>query len=478
MLILVFNFVDRQIIAILAEHIRADLGLDDAQLGFLYGTAFAVVFALFGLPLGRLADLWSRTGVIALATGAWSLMTVLSAAARTFGQLAAARVGVGIGEAGLTPAAHSLLSDYFPPNRRAAIIGIYSSGLYVGAGLSLAIGGVVADWWGWRAAFLVAGLPGLGLALWVRTMPEPRPAHAPARPAFPFGAFAAELRAVLPPFAFLDLVMARAWAAAALNLAAGAAIGLAAWLLTVQLGTAPQWIAMGLGIYAALSWATLLARRDPAVHVAIFRNRTLTLAVPGFALLAFTGYGVGFWIPPLVMRVHGASAAQAGAFLGGGAALGGLLGVIVGGWWADRWRRRSPRGRLFVGVCAALLPLPFLGAMSAAPSAGLVFASYAPFVFFTSIWIGAGAATVQELVPPQVRSTASAVLSLMFTLLGLAMGPYTIGRLSMATGDLRTAILFVGLTNLVAVMLLLWAGRSIERDQSRAADGAFGMSGS
>src|SRR5215470_7449239 len=136
-IVYVLNFLDRQILSILAERIKADLGLTDAQIGFLYGTAFAVFYSVFGIPLGRLADVWVRTRLIALGLAVWSLMTTASAFARGFAQLTAARIGVGVGEASASPAAFSLLSDYFPPARRATVLAIYSSGIYIGAGLGL-----------------------------------------------------------------------------------------------------------------------------------------------------------------------------------------------------------------------------------------------------------------------------------------------------------------------------------------------------
>jgi len=119
-LVYVFNFLDRQILSILAERIKADLGLSDAQIGFLYGTAFAVFYALFGIPLGRLADVWDRRRLISVGLSFWSLMTAASALARNFTQLTAARFGVGVGEASASPAAYSLLCDYFPVARRAS----------------------------------------------------------------------------------------------------------------------------------------------------------------------------------------------------------------------------------------------------------------------------------------------------------------------------------------------------------------------
>src|SRR5215470_9872830 len=123
-LVYVFNFLDRQILSILAERIKADLQLSDAQIGFLYGTAFAVFYALFGLPLGRLADLWTRTRLIAIGLSFWSLMTASSALARNFLQLSVARIGVGVGEASASPAAFSILSDYFPPAKRASVLAL------------------------------------------------------------------------------------------------------------------------------------------------------------------------------------------------------------------------------------------------------------------------------------------------------------------------------------------------------------------
>src|SRR4030095_12330667 len=188
----VFNFLDRQIVSILAERIKADLGVSDAQMGFLYGTAFAVFYAIFGIPLGRLADVWDRRRLIAWGLAAWSAMTALSGLARSFAQLALARFAVGVGEASASPAAYSLLSDYYPTARRATALAVYSSGIYIGAGLGLGIGGLIVDRWdaawagttpptglrGWQVAFLAVGLPGLLLALWVRSLREPvrRPA--------------------------------------------------------------------------------------------------------------------------------------------------------------------------------------------------------------------------------------------------------------------------------------------------------------
>ena len=188
-IVYVFNFIDRQILSILAEDIKADLGISDAEIGFLYGTAFAVFYAVFGIPMGKLADVWVRKRLIAVGLAFWSLMTALSGTARNFGMLAACRFGVGVGEASASPAAFSMLSDYFPTRLRATAIAIYSSGIYIGGGIGIFLGGVIVDGWReafpdvasaplglkpWQAAFMAVGLPGLLMAAWVATLREPR----------------------------------------------------------------------------------------------------------------------------------------------------------------------------------------------------------------------------------------------------------------------------------------------------------------
>jgi MFS family permease len=481
----VLNFLDRQILSILAERIKADLGLSDAQIGFLYGTAFAVFYALFGIPLGRLADVWVRTRLIAVGLAFWSVMTALSAGARSFAQLSAARIGVGVGEASATPAAFSLLSDLFPPARRATVLAIYSSGIYIGAGLGLGIGGLVVERWdrafaggagplglhGWQAAFLVVGLPGILLALWVATLREPARglsegrAEAAAHP-HPFREFLLELRAVLPPLTILHLILTGAGAARVLrNLAAALACAVGAAVLIRLLGTPAQWIALAVGIYAAISWAQALKDRDPEAFAVIMHTPTLRRCSFGFALLAFTGYGIGFWVPPFFVRVHGVHEAEAGFMLGGIAAAGGWLGVTLGGLWSDRWRRSARPARLYVGICTGLHPLPLLAWTLLTESTALAYALFFPLSITTSMWIGPGASTLQDLVPPRMRSMASAAYLLVVTFVGLALGPYTIGRLSIALGSLRWAMLLAAVADLGAVAFLALAARTLAADE-------------
>jgi MFS family permease len=482
-LVYVFNFVDRQILSILNDEIKRDLGLSDAEMGFLYGTAFAVFYALFGIPLGRLADVWTRRTLIAVSLAFWSAMTALSGLARNFGEIAAARIGVGVGEAGASPAAFSLLSDYYPAARRATALAFYSGGIYLGAGLGLMIGGQIVGRWdaafpgatapfglrGWQVAFFVVGLPGLLLALWVATLREPvRGAldgmRAEPEP-HPFRAAARELAAVLPPLTIWSLLQSGAGArGVAWNLAAAALLAFAAAALVAATGDTAQWVAMAIGLYAAVSWAQGLGLRDRQSAALILGTPTLRWIAVALGLLAFTGYGVGYWTTPFFLREHGIPVERAGLLLGGTAAAAGWLGVTLGGVLADAWRRRTPRGRLYVAMLGGALPMPVLPWLLATESTTMALALNVPLAMAGSIWIGSGASTVQELVLPRMRATASAAYLLVITFIGLALGPYTIGQLSDAIG-LRSALLAGLAANAAALACLIPAARHLVRDE-------------
>lgn len=160
-----FNFIDRQILVILQESIKSELGLSDTQLGLLTGLSFALFYVTLGIPIARLADKSNRRNIIAASLGVWSLMTALSGFAQNFIQLLLARIGVGVGEAGGSPPAHSMISDYFPPEKRATALSIYSLGIYFGILLGYLGGGWLDEYFGWRIALMVLGLPGLLYAL-------------------------------------------------------------------------------------------------------------------------------------------------------------------------------------------------------------------------------------------------------------------------------------------------------------------------
>jgi len=169
-----FNFIDRQLLAILQESIKAELSLSDSQLGLLTGFAFAVFYVVAGIPLARWADHSNRRNIVALALAVWSGMTALSGLVQNYGQLLAARIGVGVGEAGGSPPSHSMISDIFTPERRASALGFYSMGVNFGILFGFLLGGWLNQFFGWRVAFMVVGIPGIILAVIVRwTLAEP-----------------------------------------------------------------------------------------------------------------------------------------------------------------------------------------------------------------------------------------------------------------------------------------------------------------
>ncbi len=464
------NFIDRQIVSILAEDIKHDLHLTDAELGFLYGTAFAVFYALFGIPLGRLADNWVRVRLLSAGLAVWSAMTVLSGLASGFGQLSAARVGVGIGEASASPAAYSMLSDWFPRERRATALAIYSSGLYLGGGVSLLIGAVVVRLWnghyphggpiglvGWQAAFLAVGLPGLVIAAWVATLIEPVRGRSeglpPPPPVTNVGRkFWDDLSSVLPPLTFFHIAQFGR-AALVRNVAAALGFALLAALLIRLTGDAKQWVAVCLGAYAVASWAQSLKRRDPPTYALIWGTPTFLLALVAFGSISFVGYASAFWAVPYVIRTFIVPMAANGpppwyatkdfaaVTLGGVGSAGGFIGVITGGWLADRARRWHPAGRIPVASLAALVPLPFFVAMFTTSDIRIFFLCYVPTAIFGSCYLGIAAATGQDLVLPRMRGAATATYFIGTTLIGLGLGPYFTGAVSKLTGSLGTGIL-------------------------------------
>lgn len=457
-LVYVLNFVDRQILSILAEDIKRDLNLTDGDLGFLYGTAFGVFYALFGIPLGRLADNWHRVRLMTIGLSLWSAMTALSGLAVNKAMLGVARVGVGVGEATASPAAYSLISDWFPRRRRATALAIYSSGIYIGGGLSLGIGGFIVQRWdaaypqggpfglaGWQAAFMAVGIPGLLLAAWIATLREPRRGQGegivtPDHPT-PFRAFFADLVSILPPFTLYGAAR-RGGGALAANLAAAGTIAVVVWGLVGLLGEPiGQWLAVGTGFYAVFSWTSALRAADRPTFALIVGNPAFLAVTIAYGLNAFLAYAVGFWAAPYALRVLEMSPAVAGQILGGQGALAGFLGVTIGGILADRLRRTNPAGRMVMVLFGGSVPLPFVA---------LAFTTHTPLVFFVTLFVaqmcaatalGPAAATTQDLVLPRMRGTATATFFIGTTLLGLALGPYIAGRVSAISGSLSVGIL-------------------------------------
>lgn len=484
-LVYILNFVDRQILSILANDIKKDLSLTDADLGFLYGTAFAVFYSLFGIPLGRLADNWHRVRLMSIGLAVWSAMTAVSGLSRSGVQLTVARIGVGVGEATASPAAYSLISDYFPQRLRATALAIYSSGLFLGGGLSLLVGGLIVEQWnaaypgggpmglvGWQAAFMAVGLPGLALSLWVATIREPiRGAidglATPTTEA-PFRGFIAELANVIPPFTVIGAARRGASALVA-NLVAAGVIFAAIQILTGVLGVATrqQWIFVGIGVYAVFSWASALRSRDLPTFRVIWASPAFICTTLGYGMVAFTSYASSYWAAPYAERVFGIAKAELGWFIGAPGALAGFLGVILGGRIADYLHSRVAAGRLYVtlfGLLAAILPL--IGAFTTNSFAAFVVYSFVAQVMSSSA-LGGAAATSQSLVLPRMRGTATATFFLATTLVGLALGPFMAGYVSATNADnLSAGVLSTLVAAPVGLVLLLVAIRSVPAAQA------------
>jgi MFS family permease len=466
------NFVDRQILAIVAEDVKRDLGLRDAQLGFLYGTAFAIFYALFSLPLARLADNWSRRGLMGAGLVLWSVTTMLSGLAGGFTQLALVRTLVGVGEASAAPAAFSMLADVFPPRRRALVASIYTSGAYLGGGLSLPVGAWFLLHWngawglrGWQAAFICIGLVGVLLTVWVLTIREPRRGGFDAQPAPPpppgvWRQFGADVMAILPPFTLLTAArhgdLARVGGVAA-------AIALLGALLAWATGDVAQWVVLGIGFHAVHAWTCSLRRADPVTWALTCGSPITMLTLAGIGALMFVLCAFAFWMTPLALRQYRFASDAVGLAIGLPNAILSVVGIVLGGWLSDYWRARDPRGRVFVMMLSIGVPAPFMAAMCLGPSF-TVFCLLTPFVsLFSAFWAGSAVTLMQDQVLPRMRGTASAAYLLASNMLGLALGPYATGKLAEVTGSLPLALLLTLGGVPVALLLLAGVARGIAR---------------
>ena len=490
----ILNFIDRQILSILAVDIKADLGLTDADMGFLGGAAFAVFYALFGIPLGRLADNWSRVKLLSIGLALWSIMTALSGFTRNQAELTMARMGVGVGEATASPTAYSLISDYFPKRQRATALAIYSSGLYIGGGVSLFLGALIVQSWnaaypqggplglsGWHAAFVAVGIPGVLVGLCVASLREPvRGAMdglvTPAHPA-PFRAFASDLSMIVPPFTLWG-ALKRGPAALAINIGTGAAVATFAYIM-IQLTDNPatpdkdafaQWSAVGFGYYAVFSWASTLRAKDPATFHLIWGTPAFICTTIGYGLVALAAYALAFWSAPYAETVLGLPKKELAFILGANGAVSGFLGVIIGGRVADALRTKNPAGRILVVIMGVVGPIIPIGIGYTTDNVILFYAMNFVAVMLGATALGAAAATTQDLVLPRMRGTATAAFFLGTTLVGLSFGPYIVGQISdlagtmvdgKLVGDLRVGILSLIAVAPVALALLIAAYRTV-----------------
>jgi MFS family permease len=479
----IFNFIDRRLLSILAEEIKADLGISNAEIGFLYGTAFAVFFAVFGIPMGKLADVWVRKNVISLGMALWSLMSALSGTARSFLPLAGYRIGVGIGEASASPSAYPLLSDYFPPRIRATVHAIYACGIYIGIGLGLYLGGTIVDVWKdwypdpsnapfgikpWQAAFLLMGIFGLMISILVWTLKEPHRGqsedlHTPEHP-HPFRETFNVLMSVIPPFTLYNLIIRGNKKALLINLMILGLISAVAYGLICMTGSVAQWIAFGIGVYATISWAQSLKIRDYPTYSMIFRCRTTICIALAFPCTIFVGEGIGFWLAPFLIREHGFEPAKVGLYFGTTVCIGGLIGTTIGGRVSDILKKRYCNARLYVILISYLLWIPLTLIVLFTRNSFVLFINMFFICIFMSMRLGPFIATINDLMLPRMRGTGTAFYFLLNGIIGTALGPYCIGLITdsfVARGTefgdaLRNAmIISLGMVVVIVISLIL-----------------------
>jgi len=397
LLVYIFNFVDRQILAILAAPIQAELGLSDGQMGLLGGLAFALLYSTLAVPLAWLADRTSRSWVITGSLILWSGFTALCGAAHGFWHIFLARLGVGIGEAGGVAPSYAVIADYFPSHRRAFALSIYSLGIPLGSAAGVLAGGYIAASVDWRAAFVAVGCAGILIAplfkLLVRDRREP---------------IAAGVSVEVPRF-----------------------------------GTVA---------------ATLAAK--PSFWLLSF----------GAASSSMLGYGLAFWLPSLLQRSFGLDLIATSHFIGAILLLGGVIGMLAGGWLGDRLGAQDRAWFAYVPACAFVIGVPFFAAGIYSGSARLAFILFLIPQAMAYVWLGPILSAVQHLVGPASRATAAALFLLINNLIGLGGGIYALGALSDALTPvygaeaLRYSMLYaLGLYGLAALLMAL-AGPRLRRD--------------
>jgi predicted MFS family arabinose efflux permease len=401
MLVLVytFNFIDRQIVGILAIPIKADLGLTDTQLGLMGGLAFALFYTLLGIPIAMLADRANRTTIMSVALVVWSAMTAMCGFAQSFGQLFLARLGVGVGEAGGVAPAYSLVADYFPSAQRARALAVYSFGIPLGSALGIFFGGLIASWIDWRTAFVAVGVAGIVLAPIFKAV-----VREPVR-----------------------------------------------------------------GRYDATGASARPASLREVAKVLVAKRSFWGLAL-GASASSMMGYGLFFWLPSFFVRSHGLTLLQASLYFASILLVGGMAGIWLGGWLADRFGAGKRRAYAIIPAIAFVCTVPFY--VAAVTTSSLVL-SFGLFLFPTAlglVWLGPVLSAIQHVVPSGMRATVSAVFLFVNNLIGIGLGSVALGALSdglaarYGADSLRYAILTGTVFYLVAAALFLASARRLERD--------------
>lgn len=397
LLVYTFNFLDRQILGILAGPIKAELNLTDTQLGALGGIAFALLYSTLGIPLALLADRTSRTWVITISLTIWSGFTALCGMATSFLQLFLFRLGVGVGEAGGVAPSYAVIAEYFPSHERARALSIYSLGIPLGSAAGVLLGGYVAALVEWRSAFIAVGIAGVVIAPLFRLI-----VREPAKGQFD----------------------------------------------TAPVEKAPMSAAFG-----------ILARK-PSFWLISF----------GASCSSMCGYGIAFWLPSLMQRSFGLDLVQTSQFYGAVLLLGGVVGVLAGGWLGDWMGSRDKAGYVRVPAIAYLLAVPFFAAGVLSSSVTAAFLLFLLPQALSYVWLGPVLSAIQHLVPPQMRATASASFLFINNLIGIGLGTMILGAMSDAltasygAEALRYAILAALSFYLLAALLMALAAKSLRRD--------------
>lgn len=399
------SHVDRNIVGILMQPIKAELGLSDTQLGFLSGFAFALFYATLGIPIALWADRGNRRNIIAYAITIWSAMTAVCGLATNFAQLALARVGVGIGEAGSSPPSHSIIADIYAPEERSSAMAIYSMGAYFGIMIGFLLGAYVSVYWGWRAAFFVVGLPGLIIAALVRfTLPEPPRGYADGIVAQP-----------KPP------------------------VSRAALWRDVRAGFSHLWQDL------------------PSRHTLI-----------GVTLVSFVGYGGIIWGPAFLERSFDMGRLQIGQYLAAVVGIVGGAGALLGGKLADHLGARDLRWHSWIVGCAKLLAAPLIVVFYLGDKQ-LALLIYIPITLLNAFYLGPSFAVIQTRAPLAIRSLVAAIVFFIINIIGLGLGPQMVGILSDAlrpqygADSLRYALLTTSFVGLWAAVHYYLAGRHTRR---------------
>ncbi len=399
----ILSFMDRQILSLMVEPIRRDLGISDLQIGLLQGLAFAALYSVVGIPIGLLADRMSRRVIISSGVLFWSACTALCGFAGSFPMLFLARMGVGVGEAALSPAAHSSMSDAFPPARLARAMAIYTLGITIGGGVALLVGGSVVELIASRGDFLLPG--GMRITPW--------------RAAFLIVSFPGILVAAL-----------------------------------VLLTREPARRSHGAGHAGGLMPVLRHLAANGRCFVSIYGNSTL---------LAIVGYGLMAWYPTLLIRRFGMSAGMAAMWLGLAYLVFGSLGTLAGGAWAERLalKGRTEANMRVVTMLsvACILPATLAPIM---PSPMLVIALFVPLTFFHNGYFACSTAAIQLTMPGKMRATGAALFLMANSLIGLSLGTAVVPLIGAAVGGeaggLAGALALIGAIGCTGAALLGWSG--------------------